>query len=210
MTNKEYTQKNNLSKSKEGRLSMEKGHDTKRITEVESTKGIFLEEKPQIQRLQRELDGRRLKVLVTELSIHVNNRILRKRDLPELKEITKEFRKDLHRTKSTISPLIVKKIKDSLKYDPTFSATELSERLSIPLAIVTKVDIDFHLGLSTDTQQIEVNRKIEMYSLITKLRVSLSQMDDRRIKNVADMFGISIEILEQLDRYYELGIILKK
>ncbi|MGM0122905.1 hypothetical protein IGI37_000271 [Enterococcus sp. AZ194] len=160
----------------------------------------------EIHEAQFKTDGMIFKLLITELSTTELDKIIKKEDLGVLKDCTQQFRRDLYHAKSTVYPVTIRKIKDSLKYNPDFSATDISKRLQVPIITVVKADIDLGLSISTDAQKTEVTNKILLYSLITRLQDSIYQMDDRNIKAVANKFKIAEKHLEEIEKYYGLGI----
>lgn len=114
----------------------------------------FLDKLNEVTELQYQADRKRAEILINEISLSENEKILKKEELSELQDLSKEFRKDLYLTKkSTVHPLIVKKIKASLKYNPDFSATDISKRLSVSINTIVKADLDLKLNISTDTQK---------------------------------------------------------
>ena len=168
----------------------------------------FLDKLNEVSELQYQIDKKRSEILIAEISLTENEKILIKEELPELQDIAKRFRKDLYRTKSTVRPLIIKKIRDSLKYNPNFSATDISKRLSVSVITIVKADLDLELGISTDAQKEAVTNKVLLYSVIERLRDGINQMEDRSVKDISNKFGIAVEHLEEIEKYYELGIML--
>jgi len=176
--------------------------------ESDFMKITFLDKLNEVSELQYQIDKKRSEILIAEISLTENEKILIKEELPELQDITKRFRKDLYRTKSTVRPLIIKKIRDSLKYNPNFSATDISKRLSVSVITIVKADLDLGLGISTDAQKEAVTNKVLLYSVIERLRDGINRMEDRSVKEISNKFGIAVEHLEEIEKYYELGIML--
>lgn len=180
----------------------------KKTMEDDFMKTNVLSKLNEVTELQYQTDKRRLEVLIAEIPLTENEKILRKEEFPELKDITKEFRKALYRTKSTVHPLIIKKIRASLKYNPKFSATDISQRLSVSVITIVKADLDLGLGISTDAQKVAVTNKVLLYSVIERLRDNINRMKDRNVKKISDTYGIPTIQLEELEKYYALGIML--
>lgn len=162
----------------------------------------------EIKGLQRELDKIKMNLLLTESQATEMNKIIKNNEIHILKDISNNFRKEIYQQKSTVKPSTLRNIKASLKFNPNFSAEEIAERLQVPLITVIKADIDCNLKISTDVQIEDVKSKILLYSLIEELQFCISQIRNRKIKNIAKKFDMSVKQLKQLEETYKLNVII--